>query len=472
MRKGHTGGKVFRLPHFMLSVVRICVLCPLLLWGCATPLPNVSKLTEETPTGTPSIVGPHGELLPNAARSVIAKKGPGEEELIKSNAALMESLSGRPLTVGNRVSLLVDGPATYGAMLEAISAAKDHINFETFTFSDDEIGRKFADAFIRKQKEGVPVNLIYDAIGSSSTPDAFFQRLRESGVNVLEFNPLDPAKARGKLRITHRDHRKVTIVDGKIGLTGGVNVSEVYSSSAPSLRAATGKPSAGWRDTDIRIEGPAVAQLQKLFLETWQEQKGPRLPERNYFPPLEARGDALVEVIGSTPGSANRLTFVMYVAAFEHAYYSIHLTTPYFVPDRQTMKALTNAARRGVDVKMLLPSISDSRPVLYAGRSHYEDLLEAGARVYERRERMVHAKTAAVDGVWSTVGSTNMDLWSFLRDNEINVIVVGKDFAQKVEQLFEEDLAESNEITKEQWSRRPLSERLKETFARLVSHWL
>ena len=224
-----------------------------------------------------------------------------------------------------------------------------------------------------------------------------------------------------------------------------------------------GSPGAGWRDTDVRIEGPAVAQLQTLFLGTWKHQNGPPLAERNYFPRLEAKGDALVEVIGSRPGSTHRLTYVMYVAAIEHAYYSVHLTTPYFVPDRQMMKALTNAARRGVDVKLLLPSISDSNLVLYAGRSHYEDLLESGVRVYERRERMIHAKTGTVDGVWSTVGSTNLDLWSFLRNNEINVIVVGKDFAGKVEELFEKDLAESNEITKEQWSHRPLSERLKDS---------
>jgi cardiolipin synthase len=454
------------------TFVRLCPVCLLLLWGCATSLPNVSKLAQETPTGTPTIAGPRGELSPRAARSVIERKGPGEEALIKSNANLMESLSGRPLTTGNRVSLLVDSPATYAAMLKAIEAAKDHINFETFTFSDDEIGRKFADAFIRKQQEGVQVNLIYDAIGSSRTPDGFFQHLKENGVNVLEFNPVDPAKARWSLRITQRDHRKVMVVDGKIGFTGGVNVSAVYSSSAPSLRAAMGSSPLGWIDTDIRIEGPAVAQMQRLFLDTWQQQKGPQLPERNYFPHLEARGDALAEVIGSTPGSKHRLTYVMYVAAAEHAYYSVHLTTPYFAPDRQMMKALTDAARRGVDVKLLLPSISDSNLVLYAGRSHYEDLLESGVRVYERRDRMIHAKTGTVDDVWSTVGSTNLDLWSFLRDNEINVIVVGKDFSDKVEQLFERDLAESNEITEEQWSHRPLSERLKEIFVRLLSHWL
>jgi cardiolipin synthase len=384
----------------------------------------------------------------------------------------MESLSGHPLTTGNRVSLLVDGPQTYGAMLEAIAAAKDHINFETFTFSDDEVGRKFTDAFIRKQKEGVQVNLIYDAVGSSSTPDSFFRHLKENGVNVLEFNPVNPAKMRWKLRITQRDHRKVMVVDGKIGFTGGVNISSVYSSRAPSLREFVGAKAMGWRDTDIRIEGPAVAQLQTLFLDTWRSQHGPPLADKNYFPPLEAKGDALVEVIGSTPGSKHRLTYIMYVAAIEHASFAAHLTTPYFVPGGQMMKALTSAAQRGVDVKLLLPSISDSNLVLYAGRSHYEDLLESGVRVYERRDRMIHAKTGAVDGVWSTVGSTNLDLWSFLRDNEINVVVVGKDFAGNVEQLFEKDLAEADEITKEQWSRRPLSERLKETFSRLISHWL
>ncbi len=451
----------------------ICALfCLLLFWGCATRLPNVSKLTEQTPTGTPSIVGPHGELSPRAARSVIARKGPGEEDLIKDNAALMQSLSGHPLTSGNRVSLLVDGSQTYGAMLEAIAAAKDHINFETYTISDDEIGRKFAEAFIRKQKQGVQVNLIYDGVGSSNTPDAFFQDLKDNGVNVLEFNPIDPVKAGRKLRITQRDHRKVVVVDGKIGFAGGVNVSGVYGSSSSSLGPVTVSPGEGWRDTDVRIEGPVVAQLQGLFLGTWRHRNGPPLAPRDYFPRLEARGDALVEVIGSRPGSTHRLTYVMYIAAIEHASYAVHLTTPYFVPDHQTMKALRNAARRGVDVRLLLPGISDSTLVFYAGRSHYEDLLEAGVRLYERRERMIHAKTASVDGVWSTVGSTNLDLWSFLRNNEINVIVIGKDFADKVERLFQKDLAESNEITKERWSHRPLTDRVKETFARLFSHWL
>ena len=276
---------MFSRSSFHVMVVRICALFSLLLLaGCATNLPDVSRLTEETPSGTPSIVGPHGALSPRAVNSVIARKGPGEEELIKSNAALMDSLSGHPLTSGNRVLLLVDGPATYGAMLEAIAAAKDHINFETFTFSDDEIGRNFADAFIRKQKEGVQVNLIYDAIGSSSTPESFFQRLKESGVNVLEFNPVDPVRMKGKLRIIQRDHRKVMVVDGKIGFAGGVNVSAVYSSGAPSLRLAVGSPGAGWRDTDVRIEGPAVAQLQKLFLGTWTHRERSAARRAKLFP--------------------------------------------------------------------------------------------------------------------------------------------------------------------------------------------
>ena len=180
----------------------------------------------------------------------------------------------------------------------------------------------------------------------------------------------------------------------------------------------------------------------------------------------------MAEVIGSWPGEKNRLTYVVYVAAIQHSHYSVHLTTPYFVPDRQLKKAICDAAAGGVEVMMVLPSSSDSNLVLQAGRSHYNDLLNAGVRIFEREDRMVHAKTAVIDGFWSTVGSTNLDLWSFIRNNELNVIVIDRSFANEVEQLFQKDLAASREIIKEEWSRRPLSDRFKELIGRLLSHWL
>jgi cardiolipin synthase A/B len=456
------------------SIPSLCLLLFLVLPGCTPSLPNVRALTAEATTSTPQIVGPHGTLSTRQSAALLSRAQhaatPGDP--LQRNIALMESLSGHPLTSGNSATLLVDGPATYAAMIKAIETAKDHVNFETFIMSDDEIGRQFADLLIRKQQQGAQVNLIYDAVGSMNTPAAFFQRLRDNGINVLEFNPINPLTARKELRVTQRDHRKVVIVDGKVAFAGGVNISDVYSSSSSSLSGSRGESGEGWRDTHIQIEGPAVAQVQKLFLETWVHQKAPPLPERQYFPHLEAKGKSLVEVIGSYPGEKHRLTYVMYVSAIDGAQRSIHLTTPYFVPDHQLKEALTDAATRGVDVKIVVPSLSDSSLALNAGRSHYEDLLESGVKVYERQERMLHAKTAIVDGVWSTIGSTNMDLWSFLRNNEINVIVLGTRFADQLEQLFNAELAESNEILIEEWEHRPLLNRLKEIFARLLSHWL
>lgn len=316
------------------------------------------------------------------------------------------------------------------------------------------------------------MNLIYDSLGCLRTPAAFFQRLRDGGIKTLEFNPLNPAKAREKWLLTHRDHRKILIVDGSVAFTGGVNISRVYSSSSLSGQQHEKNIQEAWRDTHVQIEGPAVTEFQKLFLGTWAREKGPELPKRNYFPTLKREGNDLVEVVGSTPGEQNRITYIMYVSAFIYAQNFIHLTNPYFVPDKQAVTALTDAAGHGVDVKIILPGISDETTAFYAGRSHYTDLLKSGVKLYERRAAMLHAKTAVVDGVWSTVGSTNMDLWSFLRNDEVNAVILGRDFAVEMEAMFEKDIANSNQILLEQWKKRPFGDRMKEWLARLLQYWL
>lgn len=449
------------------------LLCAVSMIGCQATLPNVSEMHEETTlTGKPPvIVGPHGKLHPSKSREVLSKlqqKGVSVK-LIQSNISLMESLGGPPLTAGNHVTLLVDGPETFASMSKAISEAKDYVNIETFIFDDDEVGRHFANLLIRKQAEKVQVNLIYDSVGCMRTPSTFFKKLKEAGVNVVEFNPINPLKAKKEQLITNRDHRKLIVVDGKIAFTGGVNLSDVYS-RGQSLSSAPGKEAQeGWRDTHVRIAGPAVAQFQKLFLQTWREQQGPALAGRNYGAVTKHEGHAYVEVIGSIPGEWNRLTYFMYVSAIKHATSSVHLTASYFVPDHQFMETVTEAAERGVEVKLILPGTSDSRLAFYAGRSHYEDLLESGVKVYERRTRMLHSKTAVIDGVWSTVGSTNLDQLSFLDNNEINAIILDTDFAEAMEGLFNNDIAASEEITRNAWSQRPLGDRVKELFSRLFS---
>jgi len=439
-----------------------------MLCGCAT-LPNARDIIYgPLDFRAPRVVGARGEFSTAQSKRILQRlEKQSGTDLLARQSAVIEEISGSPLVSGNKATLLRDGEATYAAMFRAMENAVDHINFETFLFEDDEIGRRFAGTLIEKRRQGVQVNLIYDSVGCDKTPAAFFKHLQDNGINVLEFSPVNPLKARRVDYLTHRDHRKILVVDGKTAFTGGVNISGVYSSS--SLGSKSVQP---WRDTDVQVEGPAVAELQKLFLNTWKYQKGPDLPPGNYFPDLKPEGKDLIQVIGSFPGEEHRRTYVMYVSAITFAKRTVHLTTAYFVPDEEMMKALTDAAGRGLDVRLIVPGVSDSDLVLYAGRSHYEDLLEAGVRLYERRGGMLHAKTAVIDGVWSTVGSTNLDLWSFARNNEVNAIILGIDFAAQMETLFVSDISDSDEILREEWARRGLTERAKEWFSRLLSYWL
>jgi cardiolipin synthase A/B len=463
-----------RRSHFFYSL--LSSFCMFALLSCAS-LPTVKDVVNEPINSEkpPTIVGAHGPLSTKRSRAVMERlrKEAGSADFLKLYVAFMEEVSGSPLVAGNRVKLLIDGPATYDAMFTAIEGATDHIHFETYIFEEDEVGRRFADLLLKKRAEGISVNLIYDPVGSSNTSAAFFQRLREGGVQTLEYNPVNLLEIDRERLLIHRDHRKILVVDGKIAFTGGINVSGVYSSSL------SGKPREenviepeSWRDTHARIGGPAVAEFQKLFMDTWTRQKGPELPKRSYFPTLKQEGKDLVQVIGSTPGQPNRMTYMMYLSALTFSGQFIHLTNPYFVPDQETVKAFTEAAKRGVDVKLILPGASDEGLVFYAGRSYYTDLLKSGVKLYELRGTILHAKTAVMDGIWSTVGSTNMDLWSFLRNDEVNAVILSKEFATEMEGMFENDLMKSREIVLEQWGKRPLAERLREWFARLFAHWL
>ncbi|HYA03372.1 MAG TPA: phospholipase D-like domain-containing protein [Syntrophobacteria bacterium] len=413
------------------SLVVFLALYALLNFSSCASLPRIEDYAPSRADTAPKILGPTGPLSPMMSKAVMERlKGQAEPtDILQRYTPLMEVISGSPLVTGNKVTLLIDGPAAFAAMFTAIRNAKDHINIETFSFDDDEIGRRFADVLLQKQEEGVQVNLLYDSVGSFPAPSAFFQRLRDGGIQVREFNPINPFKLRGL--VIHRDHRRILIVDGKVAFTGSSNISNIYTSGvsgSPSREQNGDRIQHAWRDTDVQIEGPAVAELQKLFLETWARAKGPE-SNRNYFPPLKQEGDDLMQVIGSTPGGMHRSTYMMYVSAFTYAENIIHLTTPYLVPDEQMMKALTHAAERGVDVKIILPANNDSNLVFYAGRSHYTALLESGVKLYERgTESILHAKTAVIDSLWSTVGTTNMDPWSFLHNDEVNVVILGHDF--------------------------------------------
>jgi cardiolipin synthase A/B len=442
--------------------------------GCAT-LPNYDALRHiETSQKLPLIKGQKG-LLSRAQSEAILRdlERQGKTGLLDRHLAFVQAISDEPLTTGNAVHLLIDGPRTYEAMFAAIEAARDHVNLETYILEEDEIGKKFSDLLIQKADNGVQVNLIYDGVGALGTSGAFFDKLRAHGINVCEFNPVNPVKGR-LLALNNRDHRKLLVVDGTVAFTGGINISRVYSSAIFGRRREA-KKSDSWRDTHIEIRGPAVRDFQKLFVATWEQQECAPLAKRKYFPPLQREGDTVVQTIASSPtsqGTPPSLIYLNLLSAVSHAEHSVHITMAYFVPDRQTIDALKQAVRRGVDVRLLLPGFSDYWITLYAGRSCYDELLRAGVKIDERRDALLHAKTAVIDGVWSTVGSSNMDLRSFLHNNEVNAVVLGSDFGRQMEQMFQADLDAAVPIDLAVWERRGPVERMKEAMARIWEYWL
>ena len=405
----------------------------------------------------------------------LKSRGPNAT-LLDRHLAFEEAVLGSPLTTGNQVTLLVDGPKTYEAMFEAIAAARDHINMETYIVEDDEVGRRFADVLLAKQTAGVQVNLMYDSVGALSTPKAFFQRLTDGGINVLQYNPVNPLAAKAGWDVNERDHRKQLVVDGRIVILGGINISSVYSGgslrSAPAPSDKSGAKALPWRDTDLRIVGPVVADFQKLFIDTWQKQNGPPLAQRNYFPPQRRDGKEVVRAIGSTPDEPYSQIYATLISAIQHSQTEILLTNAYFVPDPQLLASLKDAAGRGVQVKLLLPSHSDSWLVLHAGRRFYGELLRSGVKLYERRDALLHSKTAVIDGVWSTVGSTNLDWRSFLHNLELNAVILGADFGNQMRTMFERDLQASSPVTLDQWEARTIDSRLKEMLGALWEYWL
>jgi cardiolipin synthase len=380
---------------------------------------------------------------------------------------LEQQIGGSELVLGNEVTLLQDGPATYDAMFEAIRGATQHIDVESYIIEDGAVGQRFADALLERQAHGVQVNVIYDSVGTFGTGKAFFDRLTQAGVQVIEFNPVNPLAARQSWSPNHRDHRKLLVVDGWLAFLGGINISNAYSSgsSPPRGRHRTGAV-AGWRDTDVRIAGPAVAGFERLFHDTWEKQQGRPLPEAQPAT-IAVQGRHIVRAVGSTPDDAFSLIYLTLISAISNAQEQVYLTNAYFVPDPQLMKALLDAARRGVDVRIILPAKSDSGPAFHAGRSHYAELLEAGVKIYERRGALLHAKTALVDGVWSCVGSSNLDWRSALDNDEVNAVILGREFGQQMQAAFAADLAASEAIDLAAWSRRPVLSRLKELAARL-----
>jgi cardiolipin synthase len=445
--------------------------------GCAT-LPDTDSLRERHAAQSARFEGALGQLSEKRSTAIVAnlKQQSGDLDILDKQLSLEQDIVGSPLVVGNKVTLLQDGPATYQAMFAAIRTAKDHINVESYIIEDDEVGRQFSDLLLERQAQGVQVNLIYDSLGAFATPKTFFDRLREGGVRVLEFNPA----VTKPWTLNNRDHRKLLVVDGRTAFLGGINISSVYGSTSVAMRrdhddAALPFDTRPWRDLQTRIEGPVVADLERAFLGQWagQKKQGDGAAGEDALPQPAPQGAQVVRVLEGAPSAQNvNAMYVTLISAIENAEKEVRIMNPYFVPHESLRNALQRAARRGVDVRLVLPSHSESRLAYHAGRSYYGELLEAGVRIFERNDRMLHAKAAIVDGVWSTVGSTNLDWRSLLYNDEINVVVIGPGFAKQMETVFDRDMAESREITPGTWRERSLQNRIKEFGARLWARLL
>lgn len=458
------------LQHQLLRLLSGAFACAVLC-GCAA-LQDVRYLDHPAQPGmVPAVVGAHGALSKRSSKSLLTSRWKNSYLDATALAVVEELATGRPLIAGNKVTLLYDGPQTMASMVEAIAAAKDHINLETYIFDQDVVGQQFAELLMARQRAGVQVQIMYDAVGTMGTPQVFFDQMRDAGIHLVAFNPINPLKLIGPWAPNNRDHRKILVVDGLVAFTGGVNISGTYANSSLFRSKSRTHPQVGWRDTHLRIEGPAVAALQWAFLSNWSGQLGPEPNDSNFFPPLHNAGDKLVRILPSEP-QGDQDIHSAYILAINAALNSIHITCAYFVPDVQILQALTQAARRGVDVKIILPGVMESGAVFYAGRSFYAELLESGVRIYELQVAVLHAKTAVIDRLWSTVGSTNIDMRSFLHNYEMNAVVLDPEFGLALESAFDEDLRYSIEITSAQWTQRPLSDRLKEWAARRLEYWL
>jgi cardiolipin synthase len=407
---------------------------------------------------------------------------PGQLAFLREVNAIETRLTGRPLAAGNEVDLLRDGPSTHQAQLAAIRTARHHVHLITYIMTDDEMAKDYLEALEDRRAAGVQVRLMFDSVGGRTVGEPFRKALADAGIEVRAYgsmNPLDDEP----FRLSRRHHRKILVVDGRVAFTGGINISDEYRASSSGRKNKAG----GWRDTHVRIEGPAVAAFQRLFFESWEKGFEPIPPSPAYWPELARRGDMLVravthqgndvhetvvEGITKPKKTSRHAIYASYLAAITRARKRIWVTQAYFIPNEEFLDALTGAARRGVDVRLLVPSTSDIALMVHASRFHYAPLLEAGAHIYEYAGPMLHAKTAVVDGAWATVGSSNLDFRSFIHNDEANAIVMGASFAIEMERMFLDDLGDAREITRADWEQRPWRERARQRMAAWLKYWI
>lgn len=364
----------------------------------------------------------------------------------------------------NEVSLLRDGYQAYPSMLSAIARAQHTICLETYILREDATGRRFLEALKERAAAGVEVLLLFDGWGSSVS-DETVAELRAAKVKVLPFLPLRFGFGLKKVvsRLLRRNHRKALIVDGRVAFTGGLNISDEY--------AAVADGGEGWRDTHLRIEGTAAFELERLFLTTWRRQKGTRFDEARFTRP-RIGACASLSIVGNDFALHQKAIRRAYLDAIGKAEQRVFLTHAYFLPPGKLLKAMTRAVRRGVRVAVIVAATTDVKLVLWGARGLYPKLLKNGVEVYEWQGRVLHAKTAVVDGRWATVGSANLDSLSLRQNLEVNAVVVDETFGEVMEQLFLDDLAHCERITLSTVRGYGLLRRFLSWVAWQLRHWL
>ncbi len=382
----------------------------------------------------------------------------GDPQFLRS----MGSLLGPTIVDGNRVQALQNGDEIFPAMLAAIRGAQHTITFETYVYWSGTIGEEFAQAFVERARAGVRVHVMLDWWGSGDIDDRNLRQMEAAGVELRRYNP---PRLASMGRMNNRTHRKLLVVDGKIGFTGGVGIADPWRGHAQDPRH--------WRDTHFRVEGPVVAQLQSAFMDNWIGVSGLVLHGPGYFPALESRGQLTAQVFTSAPGGGAENVQLMYLLSIAAARSTVRLSMAYFIPDNVATRTLVAARKRGVRIQMIVPGPHMDREILRrASRFEWGPLLRAGVEIHEYQPTMFHAKVMVVDGLWTSVGSTNFDSRSFSVNDEANLNVFDAAFAGEQEKIFERDLGHSRQVTLAEWESRSLSDKLLDSLAGLLSSQL
>lgn len=383
---------------------------------------------------------------------ITASKDLGSDEVLRSIGQLL----GPPLVNGNLVSTLHNGDEIFPAMLKAIGDAKKTITFETFIYWSGEIGQTFSDALAERARAGVKVHVLLDWVGSRDFDGSLLLKMKRAGVEVERYRPL---RWYNLMKVNNRTHRKILVIDGKLGFTGGVGIADQWMGHSQDKDH--------WRDSHFKVEGPVVLQLQAAFVDNWHATNPEVLHGDDYFPDLKAVGDSKAQVFKSSPEEGSGSVRLMYLFSIAHAKESILIANAYFVPDTHVSAQLIKAVKRGVKVEVILPGRKiDTKVTRHASRAVWGELLKAGVKIYEFEPTMFHCKYTIVDKLWVSVGSTNLDNRSFRLNDECNLNVIDEKWAASMIEDFGRDRLRSREVTFEEWSHRPFHEKTIDWFSR------